>query len=174
MNPRLYVLGLLARAPMHGYQIRKALEQSRTDTWAEVLPGSIYHALSSMERDGLVAVQQVESIGARNRSVYQITQAGRTELRRLAKEAWTGAPNPFPTRLYAAISFMGVLPRTVRVAALASACERVEREIASWSEAIAGKSATLQRSAMLAMQNARAHLELDLRLLRDLQDLERS
>ena len=170
MNARLFVLGMLAREPMHGYQIRKALADSRTDTWAEVLAGSIYHALAAMEREGMVAVQQVESTGARSRSVYRITRTGRAELRRLAKAAWDGAPNPFPTSLYSAISFMQILSRAERTAALASALERTEREIANWNRAIDVKSATLAPSAMLAMRNAKAHLELDRELLRQLQE----
>ena len=172
MNARLFVLGMLAREPMHGYQIRKALADSRTDTWAEVLAGSIYHALTAMEREGTVAVQQVESIGARNRSVYRITRTGRAELRRLAKAAWDGSPNPFPTRLYSAISFMQILSRAERITALASARERTEGEITNWSRAIDVKSAILARGAMLAMRNARAHLELDLELLKQLHESE--
>jgi DNA-binding PadR family transcriptional regulator len=170
VNARLFVLGMLAREPMHGYQIRKALAESRTDTWAEVLPGSIYHALAAMEREGLVAVQQVESIGERSRSIYRITRTGRGALRRLAKAAWAGPPNPFPTRLYSAISFMSILSRAERVAALASAQERIEVEIADWGRAIEVKSATLAPSAMLAMQNATAHLQLDRELLMRLQE----
>jgi DNA-binding PadR family transcriptional regulator len=172
VNARLFVLGMLAREPMHGYQIRKALADSRTDTWAEVLPGSIYHALAAMERDDMVAVQQVESTGARSRSVYRITRTGRAELRRLAKAAWTGPPNPFPTRLYSAISFMNILSRPERIAALASALERTECEIANWGRAIDVKSATLAPSGMLAMRNARAHLELDRELLTQLRESE--
>ena len=172
MNARLFVLGMLAQEPMHGYQIRKALVDSRTDTWAEVLAGSIYHALAAMEREGMVAVQQVESTGARSRSVYRVTRTGRAELRRLAKAAWAGPPNPFPTRLYSAISFMKILSRAERMAALASALERIEREIANWGQAIEVKSANLAPSAMLAMRNARGHLELDRELLKQLQECD--
>ena len=170
MNPRLFVLGMLAREPMHGYQIRKALADSRTDTWAEVLAGSIYHALAAMEREGMVSVQEVQATGARSRSVYRITRAGRAELRRLEKAAWEGPPNPFPTRLYSAISFMNILSRTERVAALAAAFERTEAEIANWTRAIDVKSAALAPSALLAMRNAKAHLELDRELLRQLRE----
>jgi DNA-binding PadR family transcriptional regulator len=170
MNARLFVLGMLAREPMHGYQIRKALADSRTDTWAEVLAGSIYHALAAMEREDMVAVQEVESVGARSRSVYRITRTGRAELRRLAKAAWADPPNPFPTHLYSAITFMKILSREERIAALAAALERTQSEIANWARAIEVKSASLAPSAMLAMRNAKAHLELDRELLKQLQE----
>jgi DNA-binding PadR family transcriptional regulator len=170
VNARLFVLGMLAQEPMHGYQIHKALADSRTDTWADVLAGSIYHALAAMERAGLVEVQEVESVGARSRSVYRITLTGRAELQRLAKAAWADPPNPFPTHLYSAITFMKILSREERIEALASALERTESEIANWARAIEVKSETLAPSAMLAMRNAKAHLELDLKLLRRLQE----
>jgi len=51
---RLFVLGLLYARPRHGYEIRKWLETRRTDLWTGVLPGSIYHALKQMTKEGLV------------------------------------------------------------------------------------------------------------------------
>lgn len=172
MNVRLFVLGLLARHPMHGYQIRKTLEQSRTSAWAEVLPGSIYHALAKMEREGLVEPRPGEPAGERNRTVYRITRSGRAELRRLAEEAWGGAPNPYPTRLYSALAFMDVLPGELRRAKLAAARARIEGEIADWGRAIESKSPEMPAAARLALENARAHLELDRKLLCDLEALE--
>lgn len=171
MNVRLFVLGLLAQEPMHGYQIRKTLEQSRASVWAEVLPGSIYHALATLEREALVEPREAEPTGERNKVVYRITRAGRAELRRLADAAWDGAPNPFPTRLYSALAFMDVLPPERRAAKIAAALARVEQEIAEWSRTIADKSSSLSPSARLALVNARAHLELDRKLLRDLAEL---
>jgi len=36
---------------VYGYEIQKWLEISHTELWADVLPGSIYHALRQMEKE---------------------------------------------------------------------------------------------------------------------------
>jgi DNA-binding PadR family transcriptional regulator len=40
---RRFGLGLLLRRPMSGYEVQRILMLDRTDLWAGVLPGSIYH-----------------------------------------------------------------------------------------------------------------------------------
>ena len=56
MSVRHLVLGLLDRAPMHGYEIQRVMKEARVDLWAGVLPGSLYHALRKMEGEGLVRI----------------------------------------------------------------------------------------------------------------------
>lgn len=81
MSTRLMVLGLLHAAPMHGYDIRKRLDIIHAEAWADVLPGSIYHALKQMEKEGLLAVEATERSGNRLRAVYALTDAGRRAYR---------------------------------------------------------------------------------------------
>ena len=54
---RLMVLGLLKSKPMSGYEIQQILTKSQSDSWAGILPGSIYHALKKMEKEGLVEIK---------------------------------------------------------------------------------------------------------------------
>ena len=61
------MLGLLHGAPMHGYDILKHLVTIHAETWTDVLPGLIFHALKQMERDGLLAVEATERSGSRER-----------------------------------------------------------------------------------------------------------
>lgn len=171
MTVRLFVLGLLSRSPMHGYQIRKALDESRASVWAEVLSGSIYHALAALQREGMVALRDVENIGERTRTVYKITPAGRVQLKKLAAEAWGTPPDPYPTRLYSALAFIDVLTPEIRRTKVALARVRLDEEIADWEEALRsqeGLSATMR----LAFENARAHLMLDRKLLVEVASLD--
>ncbi len=87
MDTRLLVLGLLSMAPMHGYEIKKTMDLTRAAVWAAVLPGSVYHALKTMAAEGLVEVKATEATGHRTRAIYAITPAGRSELKRLLREA---------------------------------------------------------------------------------------
>ncbi|MDR4307451.1 helix-turn-helix transcriptional regulator [Chelatococcus sambhunathii] len=71
---RLVVLGLLAEAPRHGYDVIKALEARFRGTYSPS-PGSIYPMLQMME-DADLAVSETQG----NKRLYSITDAGRAYL----------------------------------------------------------------------------------------------
>src|SRR5215813_6910920 len=108
---RMVVLGLLAYAPQSGYDMQRLLQQSRAEQWADILPGSIYHALKRLHADGLATLEATEQTGFRLKATYSITPAGRDELRRLLREAWRTPSSSQPAQLYAALSFIHALPR---------------------------------------------------------------
>ena len=70
------VLGLLKTKPMSGYEIQQLLIISQSDSWAGILPGSIYHALKKMEKEQLVAIDSIEQTGNRSKAIYKITEQG--------------------------------------------------------------------------------------------------
>ncbi len=80
----LAILKLLidAGAPMHGYQIARALERRSNGTF-QFKEGLLYPRLHQMERDGLVRSEWEGEQGSRRRKVYVPTPDGR---RRLADE----------------------------------------------------------------------------------------
>lgn len=71
---RLYLLSLLAESPKHGYDLIQALSERFGGTYSPSA-GTIYPRLAKLEEDGLVT----KSSDGR-KTVYQITDAGRTEL----------------------------------------------------------------------------------------------
>jgi DNA-binding PadR family transcriptional regulator len=71
---RLYLLSLLADAPMHGYEVIQALEERFGGTYVPSA-GTIYPRLAKLEEDGLVTKQ-----ADGRKTVYEITEAGRAEL----------------------------------------------------------------------------------------------
>jgi DNA-binding PadR family transcriptional regulator len=173
MNTRLFVLGVLARGPKHGYEIKKGLELHRTDLWADVLPGSIYHALKQMATEGLIELHATEQSGHRLRAVYAITPAGRAELVRLLQEAWRKPPRSFPSSLYAALAFSNEMPREAVRAAIEGLLAAVEEELNAWNlgEAAREQAGQLTEPVRACFVNGREHLEADLRLLRRLKEI---
>ncbi|MBM7790707.1 PadR family transcriptional regulator [Tenggerimyces flavus] len=81
-NPvRLLILGLLAEAPLHGHQIRRAADQSGIEHWGGVKVGALYGMLHRLESEELIEPVRTEQDGRRpQRTVYAITSAGRQEL----------------------------------------------------------------------------------------------
>ena len=52
---KLLVLGCIDRREQaHGYEVYRDLMEWRADTWASVKPGSIYHAITSLENEALI------------------------------------------------------------------------------------------------------------------------
>lgn len=72
---RLYLLSLLAEAPRHGYELMQALEERFGGTYSPSA-GTIYPRLSKLEEEGLVT-----KAADGRRTTYEITDAGRAELR---------------------------------------------------------------------------------------------
>src|SRR3954470_4002808 len=75
MPIRRGLLTLLAREPMHGYQLRSEFDAATGATWP-LNVGQVYTTLNRLERDGFV-----EAIGeAEGRVSYRVTDAGRQEV----------------------------------------------------------------------------------------------
>ena len=169
---RLWVLGLLTKRPMHGYEIKQYLEVTRSDRWAGILVGSIYHAIKQLEREGLIARKALEHVGNRTRTVYAITPAGEEEFRRLLREAWRTPSPTLPSTLYTALSFLHDLPVDVVLAAIDEQIAALERELAEWDagEAIKAQYPDPTGVQKLAFQNGREHFQADLRLLKAIRE----
>ncbi|MEU7761539.1 MULTISPECIES: PadR family transcriptional regulator [Micromonospora] len=77
---RLYLLKLLDDGPKHGYELIRLLEERFLGLYAPSA-GTIYPRLQRLEAEGLVT-----HTAAGGRKVYEITEAGRAELRQRADE----------------------------------------------------------------------------------------
>src|SRR5688572_18129181 len=65
-NTRLMIMGLISYLqPVHGYDIRKELASWNVESWADVQPGSIYHALRRLTDEGLLEAVDTEQLGGR-------------------------------------------------------------------------------------------------------------
>lgn len=77
---KLAVLGFLTWKPMSGYEIKKAIDGSISNFWRESY-GQIYPILQELAAEGLATSETVKGEGAREQTIYTITEAGRAELR---------------------------------------------------------------------------------------------
>lgn len=82
MSVKHGLLAVLERRSMHGYDLRRDLEDELGSAWA-INYGQIYTTLERMVRDGLVVQSDtVVTAEAPDRKLYTITPAGRSELHR--------------------------------------------------------------------------------------------
>jgi len=82
MSVRHALLGLLARRPRHGYELRAALEAmvGGEENW-DVKPAQVYTTLERLAGAKLVTVEAIEKESGPERRVYAITPAGQAALR---------------------------------------------------------------------------------------------
>jgi DNA-binding PadR family transcriptional regulator len=78
---RLTLLGLVAEAPRHGYELIKAIEQLSGGNYAPS-PGVVYPTLNLLTDEGLIA----EQAGEGARKSFAVTDTGRAELADRAEE----------------------------------------------------------------------------------------
>jgi PadR family transcriptional regulator, regulatory protein PadR len=76
--PELVVLQLLARRPMYGYELLRAMERSSGDVLA-FGEGCIYPILHRLEMEGHLASRR-ETAQGRSRVVYRLTASGHKRL----------------------------------------------------------------------------------------------
>ncbi|MFQ6392617.1 PadR family transcriptional regulator [Nocardia sp. KC 131] len=107
---RLLVLGVMRlRQPTYGYAVRRELLSWRAETWTNVKPGSIYHALKQLTQEGKLSTHGTEgSDQGPGRTLFAVTEAGESEFRMLMDEALVSVDME---ELGAAIAFMDALPR---------------------------------------------------------------
>ena len=87
------LLGLLAREPLSGYDLKRRMERPVGYFWS-ARHSQIYPELARLEGEGMVSHELVEQEGRPDKKVYEITAAGREAL-----ESWVTAPiEPRPAR----------------------------------------------------------------------------
>uniref|UniRef100_A0AAU2V4H0 PadR family transcriptional regulator n=1 Tax=Streptomyces sp. NBC_00003 TaxID=2903608 RepID=A0AAU2V4H0_9ACTN len=124
---RLLVLGAVRQhGRAHGYQVRNDLEYWGAHEWSNAKPGSIYHALKQMAKQGVLLAHEVapSTAGGPPRTEYELTEAGREEFFRLLREALASYDQKMDV-LSAAIGFMVDLPRAEAVALLRDRLEKL-------------------------------------------------
>lgn len=131
---RLLVLGAVRIfQPAHGYLVRRELLSWQADQWAHLNPGSVYNALRTLSRDGLLATDDepgpeapAPSGSAAGKVRYRLTDDGETEFQRLVRLAlWELHPYE-PDWLLAGMSFWWALSRQEVLDALAARRTQLE------------------------------------------------
>lgn len=110
---RLLVLGAVRQhGRAHGYQVRNDLEYWGAHEWSNAKPGSIYHALKQMAKQGLLHAHETapSTAGGPPRTEYEITETGEEEFLTLLRASLT-AYDQKPDILSAALGFMVDLGR---------------------------------------------------------------
>ncbi|MFJ5999396.1 PadR family transcriptional regulator [Streptomyces sp. NPDC092370] len=133
---RLLVLGAVRQhGRAHGYQVRNDLEFWGAHEWSNAKPGSIYHALKQMAKQGLLVAHEVapSTVGGPPRVEYEISDKGTEEYFTLLREALSSQEHKADV-LSAGIGFIVDLPRAEAAELLRKRVAGIER----WRSAVTG------------------------------------
>lgn len=136
----MMILGLVKwMQPVHGYDVRRELLSWEADQWANVAPGSIYHALKKLAEEGLLAEVETHQVGTRPaRTTYRITAKGEAEFEELLRKYWWELDQPTDPFL-AAMGFLPALPRDEAIEALRNRARMLRASVERLRAAIASE-----------------------------------
>lgn len=117
----------------HGYQIRNDLEYWGAHEWSNAKPGSIYHALKQMAKQGVLLAHEVapSTAGGPPRTEYEITEQGDAEYFMLLRAALTS----YDQKLDVLSAGLGGIVDLERAEAVSLLKERVTG-LARWRESV--------------------------------------
>jgi DNA-binding PadR family transcriptional regulator len=128
-NVQMFILGNLTQGEAHGYQLLARARMWGVEDWAGFGAGSIYNALATLEKKGLVVRSGTERHGGyAPATIYAITDAGREALRDLLHAAAASAAIHDPFDLVT--PFLGLLPLDERRQLIQAHIAALERRLA--------------------------------------------
>jgi DNA-binding PadR family transcriptional regulator len=153
----LSLLTLLTERPMYPYEMATELRQRGKDQAIKINWGSLYTVVQNLEKYGFIEAVEVAREGRQpERTTYQITDAGRAELKDWLREL-LGEPAREYTRFEAALGESGVLPPDELIGLLQQRLDALE---AANAEHQAGLDALVTQVPRLFLIESEFHLAL--------------
>lgn len=170
----LIVLATLVEGPLHPYEIATLLRTRGKDQDIKMQWGSLYTVVQNLEKHGFIAATGTVREGKRpERTVYRLTEAGRSEMADWMREL-IGRPEPEFPRLKAALSVLGVLAPEEAIELFEQRLVVLTRENAEMGARLRGMGAELPRVLLIEAEYDLAVREAEARwlsgLLGDLRD----
>jgi DNA-binding PadR family transcriptional regulator len=142
------ILGLLAEAPRHGYEIMQRVEMMNLRQWARIGTATIYSVLARLEREGTLSVSAVQSGSRPARNVFAITQRGRARLRDGVAELLSSAQSVYSDRVVG-LAFSWALPAADATRTLRETLATAERAVSSLKKTRARAARTSRMSGVI-------------------------
>lgn len=135
------LLALLDERDMHPYEMLQTLRERREDHLVKVRPGSLYHCIERLARDGLAEARGTECVGNRpERTTYRLTAEGKAALRGWIHDHLARVENTYPPLPLALAEAHALTPAEVRerfevrLSALESEIAQVEEGLGAMAD----------------------------------------
>jgi DNA-binding PadR family transcriptional regulator len=121
----MVILGLLSHEPLAGYDIKKRIDSSIRFFWKGSF-GSIYPALNTMEKDGLI-IKKESTEASRGKIVYSISDLGTNVLIEWLKNSQ--AKNELKYETLLKLFFGGVVDKRITISSIEAFENNVKQEL---------------------------------------------
>ncbi|MGW9111733.1 PadR family transcriptional regulator [Microbacterium sp. NPDC055683] len=102
------VLGFLSEGPLHGYELRRRMEQLHGYA-RRISDGALYPAITRLVSAGLIVRRAEEGSGGASRQMLTLTAQGRSELEHRLRET-SGHDITDGDRFFVVLAFLSQLP----------------------------------------------------------------
>ncbi len=163
----LLALGLLALLipgrGMHPYEMASVLRQTGKERDLRIKWGTFYTVVRNLQKAGFIVATGSDREGARpERTVYEITEAGRAELHDWLREL-VASPEPEQSRFEAALSVIGVLGPDEVIALLHRRLAALRSDLDGRAAELAAAAETVPRLFLIEAEYAMAMVEAETR-----------
>jgi len=158
----LTVLCLLTAAPLHPYGMQRLIKAWGKDDVVNIgQRANLYKTINRLHEAGLIAVRQTERPKAYpERTVYELTDEGRTTCRRWLVDMLANPHNEYP-QFPAALSFaMGLTPDEL-AEVLVERLAAVQEHLAALDDQLHAYQATVPRIALVETEYQRAIIDAE-------------
>jgi DNA-binding PadR family transcriptional regulator len=153
------ILGILAKGPAHGYDLKRE-HDARFPGAKPLAYGQVYATLARLERDGHAEIAETAQGGGPERTVYALTPEGRCALDAWLQQVEPAGPYPADelvrktiTALHLGTDASGFLAR--------QRAQHMNR----MRELVSAQQVAVEPGAKIALEHTMAHLDADLRWL---------
>jgi DNA-binding PadR family transcriptional regulator len=158
----LAVLGLLRESAMHPYEMQRHLHHRHTDELLALKRGSLYHAISQLQRDGFIEPVETSREGRwPERTVYRLTADGQDELMDWLRDLLS-TPVREPSEFVAALAHILHLDPADALEQLQMRVVNLEASIAAWQAVERGVGERIGRGSILELEYARTLAQAEL------------
>jgi DNA-binding PadR family transcriptional regulator len=105
MSIKHALLGILAKEPKHGYELKREFDDALGEFW-NLNVGQIYTTLERLQADGLVEYEAIAQSDRPDKKVYRITDSGLAEFHDWQSRAIKPEPRSLRDELFVKVLFM--------------------------------------------------------------------
>jgi len=153
------LLGILARGPAHGYDLKRE-HDARFPGTRPLAYGQVYATLARLERDGHAEVAETAKGGGPERTVYALTPEGRQTLADWLEQVEPAGPYPADELVRKTITVLHL-----GTDAAGFLARQREQHMARMRELVSAQGVSVELGAQIALDHTIAHLDADLRWL---------
>lgn len=153
---QLLILYYLSLKSTHGYEIQKFIQLSEMDQWNNIQSGSIYYAMSKLEKNGYIELINKLGTGEKSKRIFAITEKGRSHLKEMAMSEMQKSLGSICSEKFLVYPMVANLTKEELSFTISTHIEDLkckEHDIEKWTKEKENKASSVERATLQLMKN---------------------